>query len=120
MRQVGAEMRADPLHAPRILAELEIAGVERWDDSAVVIRARFRVAPLEQWTVKRDLLRRLKRAFDEQGIEIPFPQMKLWMPPVPPSATPGADAAASSESPAALPAASPRHPVESPPAPRPA
>jgi len=118
MRQVGAEMRADPLHAPRILAELEIAGVERWDDSAVVIRARFRVAPLEQWTVKRDLLRRLKRAFDEQGIEIPFPQMKLWMPPAPPSATPGA--AESSEGPAALPAALPRRSAESPPAPRPA
>ncbi|MEO8080969.1 MAG: mechanosensitive ion channel family protein [Caldimonas sp.] len=84
MRQVGAETRADPAHAARILAELEIAGVERWDDSAVVIRARFRVAPLEQWTVKRDYLRRLKRAFDEQGIEIPFPQMKIWMPPAPP------------------------------------
>ncbi len=86
MRQVGAEMRADAAHAARILAELEIAGVERWDDSAVVIRARFRVAPLEQWTVKRDFLRRLKRAFDEHGIEIPFPQMKIWLPPAPPPA----------------------------------
>ena len=77
MREVGAEMRADPVHAGRILDALEIAGVDKWDNSAVVIRARFRVAPLEQWNVKRDYLRRLKRAFDERGIEIPFPQRTL-------------------------------------------
>lgn len=81
MKQVGAQMRADPMHAGRILDDLELAGVDQWADSAVIIRARFRVAPLEQWTVKRDYLRRLKRAFDEQGIEIPFPQMKIHLPP---------------------------------------
>jgi small conductance mechanosensitive channel len=81
MRQVAAEMRSDPAHAARILDDLEVAGVERWADSAVMIRARFRVAPLEQWTVRRDYLRRLKRAFDEHGIEIPFPQMTLHRPP---------------------------------------
>lgn len=80
MREVGREMRQDPAHRARILDELEIAGVEQWADSSVVIRARFRVAPLEQWTVKRDFLRRLKRAFDEHGIEIPFPQMQLHLP----------------------------------------
>lgn len=77
MRQVGAELRADPLHAPRILDDLEVAGVERWADSSVIIRARFRVMPLEQWNVRRDYLRRLKRAFDAHGIEIPFQQVKV-------------------------------------------
>ena len=83
LREVGREMRNAPIHATRILDDLEIAGVEKWADSAVVIRARFRVAPLEQWTVKRDYLRRLTRAFDERGIEIPFPQMRLHVPPPP-------------------------------------
>jgi moderate conductance mechanosensitive channel len=77
MKAVGAELRADPAHANRILDDLEIAGVERWADSSVVLRARFRVAALEQWNVKREYLRRLKRAFDENGIEIPFPQLAL-------------------------------------------
>lgn len=77
MREVATQMRADPAHAGRILDDLEIAGVERWDDSAVVIRARFRVAPLEQWTVRRDFLKRLKAAFQHAGIEIPFPQVSL-------------------------------------------
>jgi small conductance mechanosensitive channel len=70
-------LRRDPAHAARILDELEMAGVERWADSSVVIRARFRVAPLEQWTVRREYLRRLKIAFDRAGIEIPFPQLAL-------------------------------------------
>lgn len=79
MHEVAAEMRSDPAHAPRILGDLEMAGVERWDDSAVVLRARFRVAPLEQWTVRREYLRRLKYAFDRAGIEIPFPQLTMHM-----------------------------------------
>ncbi|MEO8310089.1 MAG: mechanosensitive ion channel family protein [Caldimonas sp.] len=81
MRGVGSALRADANFSDRILDDLEVAGVERWDDSAIVIRARFRVAPLEQWNVKREYLRRLKRAFDEQGIEIPFPQLRVHTPP---------------------------------------
>lgn len=77
MRDVATQMRGDPAHAGRILDDLEVAGVERWADSAVVIRARFRVAPLEQWTVRREFLKRLKVAFDRAGIEIPFPQLTL-------------------------------------------
>jgi len=80
MREVGREMRADPAHAERILDDLELAGVDRWADSAVIIRGRFRVAPLQQWAVRRDYLRRLKRAFDQHGIEIPFPQLKIHRP----------------------------------------
>jgi moderate conductance mechanosensitive channel len=97
MREVGREMRDDPQHAQRILGDLEVAGVDQWADSSVILRARFRVAPLEQWTVRRDYLRRLKRAFDENGIEIPFPQMRLHLPEsAPPDGhTPKATAGAS-------------------------
>ena len=80
MITVGSEMQADPLYTKRILASLEMAGVERWADSSIIIRARFRVAPLEQWNVRREYLRRLKYAFDHQGIEIPFPQVTLHQP----------------------------------------
>jgi small-conductance mechanosensitive channel len=78
MREVGAELRADPVLGPKILADLEIAGVERLDDSAVVLRCRFKVLPLEQWTVRREFLRRLKAAFDRRGIEIPFPHLTVY------------------------------------------
>jgi small-conductance mechanosensitive channel len=78
MREVAAGLRADASFAARILADLEIAGVERWDDSAVVLRCRFKVAPLEQWNVRREYFRRVKAAFDERGIEIPFPHLTLY------------------------------------------
>ena len=81
MRAVGEEMRRDSAFAGRIKDALEIAGVDAWADSAVVIRCRFRVAPLEQWNVRREYLRRLKYAFDAEGIEIPFPHIKVLYPP---------------------------------------
>jgi small conductance mechanosensitive channel len=80
MTEVTAGMRADPIYAPRIFDDLEMAGVDRWADSAVIIRARVKVAPLAQWTIRREFLRRLKLAFDEAGIEIPFPQLTLRRP----------------------------------------
>jgi moderate conductance mechanosensitive channel len=94
MRDVGEAMRADDAFARRILDDLEVAGVERWDDSAVVIRCRFKVVPLEQWAVRREYLRRLKIAFDDLGIEIPFPQMALHVPALRPADAGPARAAA--------------------------
>lgn len=77
MRDVGAQLRRDPAFAPKILDEIEIAGVESWAQSSVLLRCRFRVSRLEQWSVRREYLRRLKMAFDERGIEIPFPHVKV-------------------------------------------
>ncbi|MBL8361964.1 MAG: mechanosensitive ion channel family protein [Rubrivivax sp.] len=78
MRETAAALRADAAYAPRILAPLELAGVERWDDSAVVVRCRFKVVPLAQWDVRREFLKRLKQAFDERGIEIPYPHVTVY------------------------------------------
>jgi len=78
MREVGAQMRRDGAFGPKILDDLEIAGVDKWADSAVILRCRFKVQPLEQWNVRREYLRRLKKAFDTHGIEIPFPHLTVY------------------------------------------
>lgn len=78
MRRVGQEMRASGDFGPRILDDVEIVGVENWADSAVTLRCRIKVRPLEQWNVRREYLRRLKRAFDEAGIEIPYPHLTVY------------------------------------------
>jgi small conductance mechanosensitive channel len=78
MRQVASQLRAEPEFAKRIEGDLDIAGVDRWDDSAVIIRCRIRCVAQEQWGVKREYLKRLKAAFDEHGIEIPFPHITLY------------------------------------------
>jgi small-conductance mechanosensitive channel len=78
MREVGHELRADPAFCKLILQDLEIAGVERLDKSSVVIRSRFMVAPAQQWTVRREYLRRAKAAFDARGIELPYPHVTVY------------------------------------------
>ena len=78
IREVAAEMRADGTLGPLILDDLDLAGVDAWADSAVTIRCRIKVQPLQQWTVKRAFLLRLKKEFDRLGIEIPFPHLTLY------------------------------------------
>jgi small conductance mechanosensitive channel len=78
MREVATAMRADPELGAKIEDDLEISGVDKWADSAVVIRCRFKVKPLEQWGVRRAFLYRLKQAFDAAGIEIPYPHLTLY------------------------------------------
>lgn len=78
MRSVAQSLREDPGFGPRILEDLDLAGVDAWADSAIVIRCRFKVRALEQWNVRREYLRRLKNEFDARGIEIPFPHVTLY------------------------------------------
>jgi small conductance mechanosensitive channel len=78
MQRVAAELRQDPEFGPRILQDLEMAGVNDWAASAVMIRARLRCQAQEQFGVRREYLKRLKKAFDAEGIEIPFPHMTVY------------------------------------------
>lgn len=78
MREVGRAMRADANWKGRVADEIEILGVEKLDNSAVVLRVQLKVVPaIEQQNVKREYLKRIKQAFDERGIEIPFPQFTI-------------------------------------------
>jgi small conductance mechanosensitive channel len=79
MRQVGHELRADQTFGPKILEEPEIFGVDKFDDSAVIIKGRLKTTPIRQWEVGREFLRRIKLAFDEHDIEIPFPHRSIYV-----------------------------------------
>ena len=74
MRDVSAALRHDPEFGDKILDDIEIAGVEQWAESAVMIKARIKVVALWHGPVRREFLRQLKIAFDANNIEIPFPQ----------------------------------------------
>jgi small-conductance mechanosensitive channel len=78
IQNVGEELQADPDFKNKILEPLELFGVDQFGDSAVVIKARFKTKPIEQWGVGREFRRRLKKAFDDQGIEIPFPHQTVY------------------------------------------
>ncbi|MGE4372417.1 MAG: mechanosensitive ion channel domain-containing protein [Xanthobacter sp.] len=78
MEEVAAELARDREFAPLITAPFEMFGVEALRDSAVWLRGRFRTMPLCQWRVRREYYRRIKAAFDAQGIQVPFPHQILY------------------------------------------
>lgn len=89
LRGVGEEMMGDPRYRASILEPLEILGVEALRDSQVSIRLRIRTRPLKQWEVGRELLRRIKKAFEAHRIEIPSPHQPISVgTPREPGATP--------------------------------
>lgn len=77
-KTVGEEMRIDPYFGPLLIEEIEIFGVDDFADSAVVIKGRLKTKPIKQWEVGREFRRRLKKAFDNAGIEIPFPHRSIY------------------------------------------
>jgi small-conductance mechanosensitive channel len=79
LREVGEEMQNDPQYKKDILEPLEILGVDQFADSAVIIKARITTKPIRQWAVGREFNRRMKKAFDQRGIEIPFPHRTVYM-----------------------------------------
>jgi small conductance mechanosensitive channel len=77
LKELGRELRADPAFADLILEDLEMLGVDALGESAVVIKFYLKTRPLKQWAVKREMLRRIKRRFEDLGIEIPYPHRAL-------------------------------------------
>lgn len=77
LRRIGMELREDDDFKGKILADIEVFGLDKFADSALIIKGRIKTVPLEQWAVGRELNRRVKIRFDREGIEIPFPQRTL-------------------------------------------
>lgn len=71
MRETGVQLRANREFGAKILDELEIAGIEAWNERGITLRARLKVRALEQSNVKREYLLRLKHAFDKADIQQP-------------------------------------------------
>jgi small conductance mechanosensitive channel len=78
VKGVAEEFMQEEPYKNLILAPLEVLGVDQFADSSVIIKARFKTAPVQQWTVGREMNRRIKKKFDELGIEIPFPHTSIY------------------------------------------
>ncbi len=78
MKEVGAGLRADEHFGPLLVEDIEVFGLDKFGDSAVVIKGRIKTVPIKQWEVGREFQKRVKMAFDAAGIEIPFPHRSLY------------------------------------------
>ncbi|MBI1895228.1 MAG: mechanosensitive ion channel family protein [Acidobacteria bacterium] len=78
VREIAEEMMQEDPYRDAMLEPIEVLGVDKFADSAVVIKARVKTRPIQQWMVGREMNRRMKKKFDELGIEIPFPHQSLY------------------------------------------
>ena len=78
VEEIGKEIMQEEPYKEAVLEPLEVLGVDSFADSAVIIKARIKTLPIKQWMVGREMNRRIKKRFDEEGIEIPFPHRSLY------------------------------------------
>lgn len=79
LKEVGEEMRNDTAFSEVILEPMTVLGLDSFGDSSVNIRLFFKTLPIKQWDVAREFRKRVKKAFDAKGIEIPFPHRTIYM-----------------------------------------
>ncbi len=78
IKNVFDDLKNDETYKQNIIDQLEVMGLERFDDSAVIIKIRIKTKPGLQWSVNREFNRRIKYAFDESNIEIPYPHNTVY------------------------------------------
>lgn len=74
LKEIDNDFRQNSELKDEVIAPMEIFGLDKFDDSAVIIKFRVRTKPMKQWVVGRAYNQAIKKKFDEQGIEFPFPQ----------------------------------------------
>jgi len=72
LRHVAAGLRQETKWAGGISGDLEVLGIDRFIENAVVLRTRIRTTPAQRWAVARELNRRIKQRFDELAVESPM------------------------------------------------
>jgi moderate conductance mechanosensitive channel len=78
INRVGKELAEDPEWAPLILTPPKVLRVDKLGDSGIELKILGETKPIKQWDVMGELRLRLKRAFDKEDIEIPWPHMKVY------------------------------------------
>lgn len=78
MKQLGQELRQDPKFGASMQGDIEVFGIDKFNDSAIVIQGRLKTLPIKQWDVGREYMRRLKIKFDAERIEMPFPHRTIY------------------------------------------
>ncbi len=80
VNQIGNELAQDPLWKEFITKAPQFLRVDDFADSSIVIKILGETQPIKQWDVTGELRKRIKIAFDKEGIEIPFPQVVMHQP----------------------------------------
>lgn len=77
VKKIGQELAEDPEFAPDIIEPLKMQGVENFGDYGIELRIKMKTKPGGQFVIRRKALVAIKRAFEENGIEIPYPTVHV-------------------------------------------
>jgi len=77
VNDVGQKLAADKQWGDKIIEAPSFFRVDELGDSAIIVKITGKVLPLQQWAVAGEMRQRIKEAFDDNGIDIPFPQQVL-------------------------------------------
>ncbi|MFQ5875250.1 MAG: mechanosensitive ion channel family protein [Dehalococcoidia bacterium] len=78
INRVGKELKQDETWGPLIIEEPKVLRVNNFGSSGIDVKVLGTTKPIQQWGVMGELRKRIKKAFDEEGIEIPFPHLKVY------------------------------------------
>ena len=92
IKQIGIDIYEDPQFGPLMLAPMKSQGVNRMDDSALIIRCKFTSVPGQQFLIRREAFTRIQRVFEEKGIH--FAPRRVVVEATTPAAAANAAAAA--------------------------
>jgi len=79
INRVGEELAKDEYFGPMIIGAPKVLRVDNFGDSAIEMKVLGETKPIKQWDVMGELRKRIKKTFDEEGIEIPWPHVKLYL-----------------------------------------
>lgn len=73
------ELKTQPQMAEKIISDIELIGLDRFEDSSIVIRVRIKTHPKQQWAVQREFNKLILNRFKKENIEIPYPYRSVLL-----------------------------------------
>ena len=80
IKKINKKLQKDPELGPVLLDKVKSQGVRELDDSAMIMRVKFKTIPGEQFVVRREVFRMMQEAFHENGIEFAHRNVTVYLP----------------------------------------
>jgi small-conductance mechanosensitive channel len=81
IKNINKELKQDKAIEQVLLDDIKSQGVREMDDSAMILRVKFKTLPGEQFVIRREVYQRIQQAFKENGIEFAHRNVTVYLPP---------------------------------------
>ena len=81
IKRINIELQDHEEIGPKLLGKIKSQGVREMDDSAMIVRIKFKTPPGEQFIVRREVYKHIQESFKEHGIEFAYRNVTVYLPP---------------------------------------